>query len=280
MNLDIVFDVIRKRWMQAMVLVFLATVITGGILFLKKPYFLSTAVFTAANPNLGDRSNIYRTEFWEEYLYYGGEFDNERLMALASTEEMHRFIVDSFDLINHYHINPNSKNARYLAISRYKKNIRIRKNEFAHVTLKVWDTDPKLAAEIANAVVARVNARSISSVNKMKLEILNKLQHDFSIQKENLLQVEQQLEIKADALLTARKADIITRLNETEKLMQQFNTSINEVNALFVIEEALPALTKDKPKLLAGMIMAAILSFIFSVLLLLFIDWRSRKTTS
>lgn len=280
MNLDIVFDVIRKRWMQAMLLVFLATVLTGGILYLQKPYFRSTAVFTAANPNLGDRSNIYRTEFWEQYFYYGGEFDNDRLMALARSEEMCRFMVDSFDLIKHYKINAANEKAEYLADYEYKENIRIHKNEFGHVKINVWDTDKKLAAAIANAIVARTNAKSITSLNNMKLEILRKLQHDFNVQKDSLQQIELQLQSKADALLTARKTDVISRLNETEKLIQQFNTSVNEVSALFVIEEALPALKKDKPKVLAGMIMAAIVSFIFSVLLLLFVEWRSRQKVS
>jgi uncharacterized protein involved in exopolysaccharide biosynthesis len=277
MNLDIVFDVIRKRWMQALLLVFLATVLTGGILYLQKPYFRSTAVFTAANPNLGDRSNIYRTEFWEQYFYYGGEFDNDRLMALARSEEMCRFIVDSFDLIKHYKINAADEKAAYLADYEYKENLTIHKNELGHVKINVWDTDKKLAAAIANAIVARTNAKSIASSNNMKLEILRKLQHDFNAQKDSLQQIELELQSKADALLAARKTDVINRLNETEKLIQQFNTSVNEVSALFVIEEALPALKKDKPKVVAGTIMAAIVSFIFSVLLLLFVEWRSRQ---
>jgi uncharacterized protein involved in exopolysaccharide biosynthesis len=280
MNLDIVFDVVRKRWMHAALLVFFATVLTGGILYLQKPYFKSTAVFTAANPNLGDRSNIYRTEFWEQYFYYGGEFDNDRLMALARSEEMCRFMVDSFDLIKHYKINAGDERADYLADYEYKENIRIHKNEFGHVKINVWDTNKQLAAAIANAIVTRTNTKSIASSNNMKLEILRKLQHDFNAQKDSLQQIELQLQTKADALLAARKTDIITRLNETEKLIQQFNTSVNEVSALFVIEEALPALKKDKPKVLAGMIMAAIVSFIFSVLLLLFVEWRSRKKAS
>jgi uncharacterized protein involved in exopolysaccharide biosynthesis len=276
MNLDIVFDVIRKRWLQAALLVFLATVLTGGILYLQKPYFRSSAVFTAANPNLGDRSNIYRTEFWEQFDYYGDEFDNDRLMAIASSEEMCRFIVDSFDLIKHYKINVADGNASYWAVDEYKENIRIRKNKFDHISIIFWDTDNKIAAAIANAVVARVNAKSIALANTMKLEILRKLQHDYTVQKDSLQQIELQLQAK-DALHMARKADLITRVNETDKLIQQFNTSVNEVSALFVIEPALPAFKKDKPKVLTGMIMATTASFIFSVLLLLFIESKSKR---
>lgn len=277
MNLDIVFEVIRKRWKQAAALVLSATLLTGVLLYLKKPYFRSSAVFTAANPNLGDRSNIYRTEFWEQYFYYGGEFDNDRLMAIARSEEMCRFMVDSFQLMKHYKIDASNERSAFLADYEYKENVRIHKNEFGHVKVNVWDTDKKLAAAIANAIVTRINQKSIASSNGMKEEILRKLQHDLQTQKDSLVRIDMQLSTRADALLTARKAELISRLNETDKLIQQFNTSINNVGALFVIEEALPALKKDKPKVLAGVLTAAIVSFIFSVLLLLFVEWRSAK---
>jgi len=279
MNLDIVFEVIKRRWKQSVIIVFIATVCTGIILFIQKPYFRSSAVFTAANPNLGDRSNIYRTEFWEQYFYYGGEFDNDRLMAVAKSEEMCRFMVDSFNLIKHYKINAGDERAAFLADYEYKENVRIHKNEFGHVKVNVWDTDKKLAAAIANAIMERVNKKSVASVNNMKVEILQKLKNDFNAQKDSLLQVENYLQNRTDAFLISRKADLINQLNEKDKLIQQFNTSINNVSALFVIEEALPAFKKDKPQRLAGMIMAAVVSFVFSVLLLLFLEWKaSRKT--
>lgn len=280
MNLDIVFEVIRKRWKQAAIMVLLGSLATGVILFLQKPYFRSSAVFTAANPNLGDRSNIYRTEFWEQYFYYGGELDNDRLMALARSEEMCRFMVDSFQLMKHYKIDASNPKAAYLADYEYKENVHIHKNEFGHVKINVWDTDKQLAAAIANAIVTRTNQKSVAASNNMKLEILKKLQHDFTTQKDTLQQIEQKLRSGADAFLAARKSDVINRLNETEKLIQQFNTSVNNVSSLFVIEEALPALKKDKPKIIAGTIMATVVSFLFAVVLLLFVEWRSRSKAS
>lgn len=276
MNLDIVFEVIRQRWKQCAFIVFLATVSAAAILFIQKPYFRSSAIFTAANPNLGDRANIYRTEFWEQYFYYGAEFDNDRLMAIARSEEMCRFMVDSFNLLQHYKIKTGGDKAIYTANEEYKENVRIHKNEFGHVKVNVWDTDKKLAADIANTIVKRVNEKSVVAVNNMKVEILQKLRIDFNAQKDSLAQVENNLKESADAFLIARKTELISQLNEKEKLIQQFNTSVNNVSALFVIEEALPALKKDKPKIVAGILMAALLSFIFSVFLLLLIEWRAR----
>lgn len=275
MNLDIVFEVIRKRWKQSASIVFIATVFTGTILFLQKPYFRSTVVFTAANPNLGDRSNIYRTEFWDQYFYYGGEVDNDRLMTIAKSEEMCRFMVDSFKLISHYKINAAGEKAAFLADYEYKENVRVHKNEFGHVKINVWDTDKKLAAAIANAIMARVNEKSVAAVNKMKAEILQKLKNEFNAQKDSLQQAEKNA--TGNAFLLTRKADLINQLNEKDKLIQQFITSVNQVSALFVLEEALPAFKKDKPQVLAGIIMAAVISFVFSVLLLLLLEWKGRR---
>lgn len=275
MNLDIVFEVIQKRWKQSVLLVFIATIGTGVVLYLQKPYFRSSAIFTAANPNLGDRSNIYRTEFWEQYFYFGGEFDNDRLMAIAKSEEMCRFMVDSFKLIDHYQIKSTGEKAAFLANEEYKDNVRIHKNEFGHVKVNVWDTDKALAAQIANAISWRVNEKSVASVNSMKGEILQKLKTDYTTQKDSLVAVEQQMNSSNDAFLQARKIDLITQLNEKDKLIQQFKTSVNQVGALFVIEEALPAFKKDKPQILATMLMAAVISFVFSVLLLLLLEWKA-----
>lgn len=280
MNLDIVFEVIRQRWKQSAIIVLLATISTAAVLLLQKPYFRSSAIFTAANPNLGDRANIYRTEFWEQYFYYGAEFDNDRLMAIARSEEMCRFMVDSFDLIKHYKINATGERAQYLADVEYKENVRIHKNEFGHIKVNVWDTDKQLAAAIANTIVKRVNEKSVVAVNSMKVEILQKLQRDFNAQKDSLVQTEAGLQQSPNGFLAARREGLIQQLNEKEKLIEQFNTSVNNVSALFTIEEALPAFKKDKPKVLAGILMAAVVSFVFSVFLLLLMEWRSHTKTS
>jgi len=271
---------IRNSWKRIVLIVLLATISTAVLLLIKKPYYRSSAIFTAANPNIGDRSNIYRTEFWEQYFYFGGEFDNDRLMAISKAEEMNRFMVDTFQLIRHYKINPKSERAQYLADYEYKENVKIQKNEYGHVKVNVWDTDKQLAAAMANAIVKKVNEKSVASLNNMKLEILQKLKNDFSAQQDTLQQIEKTQLTNSNAFLTARKAEIIKDLNEKEKLIQQFNTSINNVSALFVIENALPALKKDKPQVLSGVILAAILSFVFSVLLLLLIEGKKNAKLS
>jgi capsular polysaccharide biosynthesis protein len=277
MNLGYLLEIVRKRWMQSLGLVVAATLITGLILFLQKPIFRSSAIFTAANPNLGDRANIYRTQFWEQYFYYGSEFDNDRLMAMAYSEDMFRTLADSFQLKKHYKIKVKGERGRYLTDKEFKENVRIHKNEYGHVKVSVWDKDKYLATKIANAFMYRINQKAVTISNQMKQEILLKLQADYQAQKDSLTGIEANSAFAANDFLKARHLTIIQELNEKEKLIQQFQTSINNVAALFVIEEAVPAFRKEKPLVLNGMITAAILSFVFSVLLVIFLEWNATK---
>jgi uncharacterized protein involved in exopolysaccharide biosynthesis len=277
MNLGYLLEIVRKRWLQSVGLVLAATLITGLILFLQKPFFRSSAIFTAANPNLGDRANIYRTQFWEQYFYYGSEFDNDRLMAMAYSEEMFRSLADSFQLKKHYKIKVAGERGRYLTDKEFKENVRIHKNEYGHVKISVWDKDKYLATKIANAFMYRINQKAVNISNQMKQEILQKLKNDYKAQQDSLHLIETSSSFTASEFLKARHQTIIQELNEKEKLIQQFQTSINNVAALFVIEEAVPAFRKEKPLILNGMITAAILSFVFSVLLVLILEWNAHK---
>ena len=278
-NLAYLLTILRNRWKQSAIVVVLATIITGAVLLLMTPQFRSSAIFTAANPNLGDRANIYRTQFWDQYFYYGGEFDNDRLMALAKSEEMFRFLADSFRLQQHYKIKVAGERGRYLTDKEFKEHVRIHKNDFGHVKINVWDRDKQLATQIANAFMWRVNQKAVANSNQMKQEILKQLLHDYQVQRDSLQSLERLLQTGNDEFLKARKTSIITELNEKEKLIEQFKTSINNVAALFVIEEAVPAFRKEKPQVLNGMITAALLSFAFSVLLIFFSELRSSRTS-
>lgn len=278
MNLEIVLNIIRYRWKQCVGIVFFATLSTGIILLLQKPEFRGSAIFTAANPNLGDRANIYRTQFWDQYFYYGGEYDNDRLMALARSEEMFRFIADSFQMKEHYKIKAEGERGRYLTDKELKENITIHKNDYGYVKINVWDVDKVLATQIANAFVKRINELAIANANKIKQEIYIKLQADFKAQRDSLARIEAQLALNSgNAYLTAQKAARIEELIEKEKLMQQFYTSINNVAALFIIENAVIPFRKERPLILKGVITAAVASFVFSVLLIFFVEWRKRR---
>lgn len=271
MNVDFVFEIIGRRSKQLLIIVLATAVATCMILLLQRPVYKSEAVYTAANPNMGDRSNIYRNQFWEQYFYYGSEIDNDRLMAISQSEEMLRWLADSFQLRAHYRISDTGNAGAYKTLLQLKENLRFSKNEFGHVKMMIWDEDKNLAAAIGNTIVAQTHLRAISFANNMKQVILNKLKTEYQTQRDSLMML-----TGTDELTTARKKSLTDQLLEKEQLIQQFNTSINDVPSLFVIQSALPALKKDKPNIVQGTLIAAVASFLFALLLLLIPGIRSR----
>lgn len=271
MNIDFVFDEIRRRRKLLLSAIIGTAAATCLLLLLQRPVYKSEAVYTAANPNMGDRSNIYRNQFWEQYFYFGSEVDNDRLMAISQSEEMFRWVIDSFQLRTHYRISDTGSNGTYKTLLRLKDDVQLSKNEYGHVKIMVWDEDKQLAAAIANAMVAQTHRRAISFSNNMKQSILDKLEKEYQLQRDSL-----QILTGTDALAAARRTALIDQILEKEKLIQQFRTSINEVPALFLIQSALPALKKDKPKVLQGTVIASVSAFFFSVLLLLMPVVRAR----
>ena len=100
------------------------------------------------------------------------------------------------------------------------------------------DKDRFLAAKIANAIVYKVNETAIASINEMKSGNFKKLKDDYLVQKDSLRSVDAAIQANAgDSYLVASKTAILEELVEKDKLIQQFNTSINDVNALFIIEK-------------------------------------------
>jgi hypothetical protein len=284
MNLSFLFEILKRRWKLSVWTVIFVTSATAGILLLQKPLFRSSAIFTAANPNLGDRANIFRTQFWDQYFYYGSEMDNDRLMSIAKSEDMFRFLADSFQLKKHYKIKTPGEKGKYQTDKEFKENVTIHKNDYGHIKINVWDKDKYLSVRIANAFMRRVNEKAVSSSNQMKHEILIKLNNDYRVQQDSLSVILNTIKLDpGNELAIARKQTLIQELIEKEKLIQQFNTSINNVAALFVIEEAVPAYKKDKPMIASTIVTVSILSFFFSIFLIFLLEaksYRNKKNES
>lgn len=260
----------RKKIILAVILV---TGITAGIVFMIPREYLSEATVVAANPNLGDRSNIFNTTFEQQFSYYGAGSDNDRLYEMSRIDTMKMFLIDSFKLEDHYKISTTNPRRRLAAYDELKEKSDVYVTELGHLRIKIWDTDRDVAANMANAVVNKINQRSIEMTNAAKKQIIEKLQKQ---QEANEAEVKQLIEnpspgVPAEVNL-ARKTSLLKQIEENNTLIDQFKVSLNDVSNLYIIQYATPALKVDRPKRLPSIIMAFLLSLFFSVLAALLLN--------
>lgn len=273
-------DIVNVIWdwrKKILLATFLITLVTGVIIFLIPRQYLSEATIIAANPIQGDRSNIFRNTFEQQFYYYGGQSDNDRLYEMARIDTMKKFLIDSFKLEDHYKISKGNPRRRLAALTELKDNSDVYITDLGHIRIKIWDTDKNLAVSMANAVVAKVNNMSIDMTNQAKKTILEKLQQE---QDASIDEIKKILKTSADSIPPeinlAKRTSLLNQIEEKDNLINQFKTSINNVTNLYVIQYAYPALKADRPKRLPAIVMAFLASLFFSVLTALLLN-RLRK---
>jgi len=142
----------RKPLLIVTVLASVAAIIFSGPAFIK-PRYKSTVIFYPATTNSISKALLNENAYdRSDPLEFGEEEQAEQLIQILYSDEIRQFIIDKYDLMNHYDIKPNSKFRFTQLAKKFSDNIRFRRTEYSSVEIEVLDTDPQIAANIANDI--------------------------------------------------------------------------------------------------------------------------------
>lgn len=146
------------RWRKTILKVCL-WVLVGSIIFslTLKNFYQATTTFYPASPNLANPELIfgYTAQVTE---YFGSDRDLDRITEIANGNEVVDYMVGRFHLYDHYSIDSTSKKGPFKVRERFRRLFSAEKNKNDAVELSIEDTDPKMAADMANAARDKVNA--------------------------------------------------------------------------------------------------------------------------
>jgi tyrosine-protein kinase Etk/Wzc len=143
----------RKAIRNVCIVTFVGTIAIA--LFLPN-YFQSTTIFYPASPELSNPELLFG-QTGQVTEYYGTDKDLDRLAEIANSNELVDYMVDKFDLYGHYDIDSNSNDGPYKVRKKFRKLYLAQKNKNDALEISVEDTDPKLAAVMANAARDRTD---------------------------------------------------------------------------------------------------------------------------
>lgn len=206
-----------------------ASAIFSGPTFIK-PRYKSTVVFYPATTNSISKALLNENAYdRSDPLEFGEEEQAEQLIQILYSDEIRQFIIDKYDLMNHYDIKPNSK-FRYTQLAKkFSDNIRFRRTEYSSVEIEVLDTDPQIAANIANDIAALLD------------ETKNKIQRE---------QATKALQIVESQYLAKR--DLVNRLNDSLNQFRSmgifdYDLQIDHITDVYV--QAVAGISDAKAKL-------------------------------
>lgn len=151
-------------------------IITGIVAFIVSvivsltitPKFMSTVNLYPASNISESGARLFSDE--PAVISFGDEQSTEKVLQLLQSDMIKEFLIEKYSLFSHYDI-PDDARYRYTMMNNImKKNISFRKTRYMSVQLSVLDTDPHIAASIANDIAALID----TTFNQMLRDAANK----------------------------------------------------------------------------------------------------------
>jgi uncharacterized protein involved in exopolysaccharide biosynthesis len=214
---DNLLDVIRTllKWRKPLIIVSLITALTSVIVSLVLPnYYQADTIFLAVSPDQAMPELVFSSTPIRT-AYYGNENDIDRLLTIAESNELVDFLVDTFQLFEHYDIKPDHPKARHLARLAFRDLYEVKKTKRDAIQLSVEDKDRELAMKIANVGRNKIDQFARQLIKKNIEKTLDTYEESVNTQQE-------QVDILSDTLMHLRKKyGIFNTVTQTEFLTNQ-----------------------------------------------------------
>jgi len=159
------FDLIQFVWDKKWILIgvsliaFIASIIVSLTITpkFKSRVTMFPAASVSVSKNLVETSVV--TSDTKDILTFGEDEEAERLLQVLYSDKVRDHITQKFNLMEHYEIDTNTTKFPYTQlVNMYKSNVKFRRTEFLSIEIEVLDTDPQMAADIANDISSYVDS--------------------------------------------------------------------------------------------------------------------------
>ncbi len=129
------------------------------------PKYLSSAIIYPAN--YSDNKPWY--DLKDNKAWFGQLYEIDHFMQILTSDEVRDKVIQKFDLGKHYGILPQEKYYKSKVNGGYESNVSFSRTRYQSVLIRVLDTDPEWAANIANEVIAAADT-IMNKIYKQKTE--------------------------------------------------------------------------------------------------------------
>lgn len=204
------------RWRKPLIIVAviaaLSSAIFSGPTFIDPKYKSTVIMFPTSTASVSKSLLAKNNASKDDLLSFGEEEQAEQLLQILNSDEIRNRIVNKYDLMYHYEIDTTDQYKFTKLYKQYEDNITYKRTEFQSVRIDVYDTDPVLAANIANDIASLLD----TTKNRMQKERANKAmkiaQDQYHFMKDYVKELE-------DSLNRLREMGI----NDYESMAERFN---------------------------------------------------------
>ncbi|MEQ8324168.1 MAG: hypothetical protein RIC15_05985 [Vicingaceae bacterium] len=229
------------KWRKILlgVSLFAAIVSSAVSLLLENKYKSSVILFPTTTTSISKALIADNVGGKNDILSLGEEEEAEQMLQVLQSDEIMNRIIEKYDLMRHYDIDPDDEFKYTKLIKEYTSNISFRRTEFMSVEISVLDRNPDTAALIANNIAALLD----SAKNRMQKEIAYE---GLKIVEDEYFAMVNYMNKMEDSLSRIRVMGVHDPEAQAEVLTQEYAIALREgqLKAADIIQEKLDVLSK------------------------------------
>jgi uncharacterized protein involved in exopolysaccharide biosynthesis len=222
-NLGVFLYSWRKHLIIVAIAACILSVLFSSSWFITPLYKSSVILFPVSSNSVSKALLSDQPSAKSDILEFGEDEQTEQMLQILNSGVIRDKVVEKFDLMKHYGINPGSRFKNTLLIRQYETNITFRRTEFMAVKITVMDKDPQMAADIANTISELLD----STKNSMQLERAVK---GFKIVEKEYFKLRDEIASMEDSLRKIREHGVFDYETQSEMMNQQLAVEIAKGN--------------------------------------------------
>lgn len=237
------FILFLTTWRKILLIVTVIAIITSIIFsspFFITPKYKATVIMFPTSTNSVSKA-LMTDNFGakQDILEFGAEEQAEQLLQILNSNKIRARVIQKYNLLEHYDIDPDSKYKNTYLFKEYESNITFRRTEFMAVEIEVLDKDAQTAADIANDIAALLDSTKNSIQKERAIKGFKIVEAEYDKLKEEIQEME-------DSLTRLRKLGV----NDYETQAEAYNTQLaialsqNNMTGARALEEKLTNLSE------------------------------------
>ena len=177
---------ILRHWKLFTLTALAAFIISALVSYTLTPRFKSTVVLYPSSDIESPSYAIF--EQGSNVVGFGDEEATEKILQMLHSDMIKEHLIEKYRLLDHYNIDEGTKYPYTLLDNSLKKNISFSKTRFMSVRIDVLDTDPEIAAAMANDIASLVDKSFNAMLQEAGIKQLHALEYQLR---------EQQIQVRA-----------------------------------------------------------------------------------
>ena len=229
----------RKPLIIIVLLAIFASILFSSPWFITPKYKSSVILFPVATNSISKALISQQAGIKEDILGFGEEEQAEQMLQILNSNKIRDRIVSKFNLFEHYGIGTDSRYKYTRLIREYDNNVSFRRTEYMAVKISVMDTDPQMAADIANTIAELLD----STKTEMQRE---RAMQAFLIVEKEYIDLQKDIAGIVDSLKVIGKLGVNDYESQSEVINQQLAIALRngDMNAVRALEGRLNVLAE------------------------------------